>query len=149
MIRQRARIVAEEGAFAWVEPCQPDCLVCGRGRVCQMATFSALLFGGKPRIKAYNGPGAEVGEQVLIGVDEGPVLSASFAVYLVPILSMLAGAMLGHFLIGLFDLDGLEAVPVLFSGCGLVGGYLWLRRFAMRRIKNQSSEVLVLSCARK
>lgn len=148
MITRRARIIAQDGDFVWVEPCQLRCAACSEGRACGVAAITDLLSRRKPRIKAYNNAGGRMGEEVTIGIDERRVMVASLAVYLVPLLSMLAGAMVGQLAIDSFGLVESDAVPVGCSGCGLLSGFLWLRGFTRRRLGGRSREVLVLSSNR-
>ena len=75
----------------------------------------------------------------MVGVDEGALLRAAFAAYLVPILALLAGALLGRFLT-----DGAESGSLLGGSVGLLLAFAWLRRYSGRLGGNLAAEPVVL-----
>jgi sigma-E factor negative regulatory protein RseC len=47
-------------------------------------------------VEALNTVGARVGDEIILNLDTGPLLKATFLLYVFPILCMIAGAVLGH-----------------------------------------------------
>lgn len=132
MIEERARVVATEEGIAWVETWRKGaCGSCSASAGCGTATLAKVLGQKRARVRALNGIGAKVGEDVVVGIPDGTLMKGSFAVYAVPVLVMLAAAWLGAALAG--DEASLkEILSTLFGLSGLAVGLLWLRRFAGR-----------------
>jgi sigma-E factor negative regulatory protein RseC len=77
---------------------------------------------------ARNAVGAREGDRVVVGVSESGLLGAALAVYLVPILALLAGAGLGTTIGG----AGSRAWPLLGAAIGLLLALRWLARYSAR-----------------
>jgi len=67
------------------------CGSCGCRGACQ-----ALGGGTERKITAVNRAGATVGDQVLLTIGSGSFLKASFVVYLLPILALVVGSVIGQ-----------------------------------------------------
>lgn len=120
MIETPARILRTEGATAWVVAAAPaSCGACG-GKGCGSSIFTRLLHRDEPEYAVDNAIGAQPGEAVVIGVEDGAVFKAALAAYLVPLALLMLGAMLGARL-------G-EVQAVVGAVLGLLLAVLWLRR---------------------
>ena len=73
-----------------------------------------------------------VGDQVVIGIREQALVRGSLAVYAVPLLLLLAGAIIGELGAGQGLWNSAEAASVLLGAGGLVTGLLWLKHFSRR-----------------
>ena len=69
--------------------------ICDR---CPSRSCCVGLGGDLKRVDASNLIGAEKGQQVKIGISPKAVLKASFVLYMVPILALIIGPMLGNYL---------------------------------------------------
>lgn len=102
---------------------EPECESCKAKGAC-----TSLGGGGaNTEIRARNTVGAEPGDVVTIGIRGSSVLKASFLVYMLPILAMIGGIVLGHFLSRLTSVDKNVLVGVL----GLLafsGAFVWLKK---------------------
>jgi sigma-E factor negative regulatory protein RseC len=85
---------------------------------------------------AWNHGGAQVGDSVIIGLDETALIRGSLAVYAMPLLSMFAGGLLGVLLSEQWAVSG-EALTLGLGVAGLITGLLWLKGFS-RRIRDDS-----------
>jgi len=65
---------------------------------CPSRSCCASLGGDFKRVDVSNVIGAKEGQKVKIGISPKAVLKASFILYMVPILALITGAMLGNFL---------------------------------------------------
>lgn len=123
MIETPALITRTEGATAWVTSKAPaSCGACG-GRGCGSSLYARLWHPHEPEYPVDNPIGAQAGEPVVVGLPDGALLAAALASYIMPVLSLLAGASLGSFLFG--EPGGVAGG--LF-GLVLAGGWLRLRR---------------------
>jgi sigma-E factor negative regulatory protein RseC len=132
MIEETGFVVSTEGECAWVEVRRKSaCGSCSVSKGCGTSVLSQVLGRRPNRVLAFNDAGAVAGDEVVLGIPDEALLRGSFAVYAVPLLALLAGALLG----GLYA-DGSghynEALSVLFGLFGMAGGFLWVRRFSQR-----------------
>jgi len=136
MIEQGATVVAVEGEAAWVETERHSaCGACAMNKGCGAGLFAKAFGFVSPKLRVVATQSVTVGDQVVIGIDERALVRGSFAAYMVPILFMLAFAMLGESIFsGWFAVE--SELPTLLSGItGLSAGLLWLRHYT-RRIRN-------------
>lgn len=132
MIETPARITRLDGDQAWVVSAAPaSCGACG-GRGCGSSIFSRVLHADEPEYRVANPIGATVGEAVVIGLPDGALLGAAFFAYLLPLLLLLTGALLGHAIAG-------ELGAMLGSLCGLV-----LAGLALKRQRSPATHPVVL-----
>ena len=140
MIEEEGLVVALSGVRAEVETRRASgCGGCTADGACSTSLLDRLLGRRPVRLLALNRAGAEVGDRVVVGVDESALLRAALAAYLVPILALLAGAMLGRFLTG-----GAESGSLLGGSVGLLLAFAWLRRYSGRLGGNPAAEPVVL-----
>jgi sigma-E factor negative regulatory protein RseC len=120
MLENAARVVRVEGDLAWVRTESPSsCGACG-GKGCGSSIFVRLLHPREPEYAVLNPISAEAGEAVVVGLEEGALLQAALAGYLVPLLGLLSGALLG----GVWG--DLQAVFGAVAGLALAA--VWLKR---------------------
>jgi len=104
-----------------------------------------------------NGP-LQVGDQVVIGIAEQALVRGSLAVYAVPLLALLAGAVLGELGADHGLWDNAELASLVLGLGGLAGGLLWLKHFTrqiqsdphyqpvvLRRLVARAAERIALS----
>lgn len=130
MIEETAKIVAIEEGETWVETeRQSSCSSCSVNKGCGTATLSKVLGKRRNRVRVINKLGAEPGETVLIGIAEQALVKGSLAMYMVPLLGLLLGAMFGDFMAARLETVS-EWPAVVGALAGLLLGFVWLRRFA-------------------
>lgn len=97
------------------------CGLCGQKRGCGNATWGKLLGHDSHEFPADNTINANVGDSVVVGIDERIVLSSAFYLYVVPLFTMLVGAVLADAL-----LDN-EFYVMLAAALGLLVGFAWVK----------------------
>lgn len=131
MIEAQARVVRVDGAVAYVEAQNASsCGGCGSDKSCGVSLLGQM-FGGPPReFRALNPVGAQVGDSVVIGLQEHALLKSSLMVYLLPLMLLFMGAIAG---LGFAPLAALqEHYSIIGGGIGLVLGFAWVRLHALR-----------------
>jgi sigma-E factor negative regulatory protein RseC len=133
MLEETARVVRIEAGEVWVETeRRSTCSSCAVEKGCGTATLAKVLGQRRTLVRVLTDLPLEVGDHVVIGIREQALVRGSLAVYAVPLLLLLAGAIIGE----LGAEQGLwvsaEAASVLLGVAGLVTGLLWLRRFSSR-----------------
>jgi len=140
MIEETGRVVATEGAFAWVETQrQSACGHCSVQDGCGTSVLSKVVGRKLNRVRALNPSSARVGDEVIVGLDESAMLRGSFMVYTLPLLLMLAGAVLAQAVAG-----GGEAVSILGGALGLGAGFWMMRRHALRSRQDRRYQPVIL-----
>lgn len=97
MIEQTVVIIAIEDQDAWVESLpQTGCERCDAGEGCGGGIF-ARIFGNKQfQLKIPNLLNAGLHEKVVIGISENAITSGSILLYLLPLMGLFTGAVLGQ-----------------------------------------------------
>ena len=129
MIEETASVVQCQGDFAWVETQRKSaCDSCSMNKGCGTGTISKLFGDKRTQLKVINKVQAEVGDSVLIGIDEAALLTGSFLVYLLPILFLLSFALLGEIMAKQLLIENSELMSILFGLVGLALSMWWVRR---------------------
>ncbi len=122
MIEEYAIITAREENLAVLEiERRTACGLCGQKRGCGNATWGKLLGHKSQQFRAENGIDANVGDSVVVGIDERVILSSVFYLYIVPLLGMLIAAIL----VDTFFNN--ELYVLLAAASGLLLGFLWVK----------------------
>lgn len=144
MIEETGTVVAREGEFVWVEAQRGSvCGACSVSKGCGTSALARLLPKRSARTRALNTAQADVGDRVVVGLDESALLQGSLAVYFVPLLSLVGFAVLGESLAAQWLVRG-EAWTIAFGAFGLLAGGLWLRRFTGRIDRDPRYQPVVL-----
>jgi sigma-E factor negative regulatory protein RseC len=136
MLETRAIVVQLDGQHALVQANQGNgCGQCN-GKGCGTGKLSQL-FCSKPRQFRVDNPiNAAVGDEVIVSVADGAVLRGIGLVYLVPLVSLVAGALLGSLSAAQAEQrDGFAAMGALI---GLAGGFALSRWMATRQARQQN-----------
>jgi len=132
VIEEQGRVVAVSSDEAWVQTIrQSACHSCAARKGCGQRLLSQR-HGQAFQIRVANSIGAQVGDDVVVGIPETSLLKASLMLYLAPLLMMVFGAVMmerwGSAQEGWVILGGLA---------GLVAGFLWARWFSQRYRNDQ------------
>lgn len=149
MIEQIATVVELEGDAAWVETQRHSaCGACAMNKGCGAGLFAKAFRFSSPRLKVQHTQDIEVGDRVVIGVDEQALVRGSFAAYIMPILFMLGFAMLGEALFADVLTSVAPDVIGLLSGmAGLAAGLMWLKRHSRNIGDDRRYQPLILQKA--
>jgi sigma-E factor negative regulatory protein RseC len=120
---------------------QAACGGCEQSGGCSTSVLAGL-FGRHDRQVIVDNPlGAEPGDLVVLGIEEGALQTASLVAYLLPILGLIAGAVAGSLL-------GAEPLSLTLGLLGLIIALAWSRvlgrsndqrvRYRIRILRNRS-----------
>lgn len=120
MIEQTVKIVAIDGKEVWVESLsQTGCARCDAGQGCGGGVFSKLFGQKQYRMKIFNSLDADLEQNVVIGIPDRAVTMGSFLVYLMPILGLIVGGLLGRYLdVEIFKGEYGELLTLIFAMTG-------------------------------
>ena len=97
------------------------CGICGQTRGCGNATWGKMLGHDSHSFTAENPINANVGNSVVVGINEQAVLSSAFYLYVVPLLGLLIGTSLADYYFTN------QLIVILGAALGLVLGFLWVK----------------------
>jgi len=149
MIEQIATVVAVEGGAAWVETeRQGACGACAMNKGCGAGLFARAFGFDSPKLKVTPADDVEVGDRVVIGIDERALVRGSFAAYMMPILFMLGFAMVGEGMTSAWPATAQTDLVSLLSGSlGLILGLMWLKRHSRHILRDRRYQPLILQRA--
>ncbi len=131
MLEQQGLVVAVSGETASVRlGGQSACAACNAGKGCGAGIFGRLLKRKPVVLELQNGPGAQVGQSVMVGLPETHFLRLVFNFYLFPLLSGLAGAAIGHYVSVRLQVESAAADGLALFGAVSAGAFalMWNRQ---------------------
>jgi len=119
MATEKGIVTKIDSTTAWVKTTKTHaCEACAARASCN------VMGGGKEmEVQASNHAGAKVGEKVVISFETSPLLKATFMLYVLPILFLMAGAFIGTKLAHFFNLDA--------SALSVITGFLFFGLIVM------------------
>src|SRR5450830_299083 len=97
------------------------CGLCGQKRGCGNATWGKLLGHKSHAFEAENLINANVGDSVVVGINEHAMLNSVFLLYIVPLLGLIIGTILADTFLKN------EFFVILSAASGLILGFLWVK----------------------
>lgn len=141
MIEEQASVVEIHGKSALVQTRRKTaCSSCAAQKGCGTGVISTVFDKSSARVVALNDIGAEVGEQVVVGIDESMLVRGSAVAYLMPILMMFACSLLGSWLLQ----SDSEGVSISFAILGLLAGFACLKWYNKRVRSNAKYQPIIL-----
>lgn len=144
MIEQHAIILAVEPqednqSLATIEVVRKSaCGICGKTRGCGNAIWGKIFAHKMTSFKAKNSINAQVGQSVIVGIDEQAVMKSALLLYLVPLVTMLIGSIL------VSQLNASNLAAMLGAASGLLVGYFWVKAHIEGRAYYQSQQPKIL-----
>jgi len=125
-------MIEESGTVIELKSPSTALVLCQKGSFCaHCAAMDACRLGDDNRsmhVEAHNPLGARVGDRVLLTVSSKTFLTSSFVVYIVPLLFMLAGGVLGQYLgENVVHTVAPQLLSALLGVAFLVGSFLTIR----------------------
>jgi sigma-E factor negative regulatory protein RseC len=117
------------------------CGICGQTRGCGNSIWGKLFAHQSTAFKAQNRINAKVGDSVIVGINEKALLKSAVLLYMLPLATMMIGAILAK------QFNASELAAILGAAAGLVLGLLWVKGHTMSNsyFKLQQPEILRLA----
>lgn len=145
MIEESGCVIAVENDMALIEIQRKSvCSTCSVNKGCGAGVLSKVVGNKRFRLTAYNSVNANVGDEVIVGIDDNMLVKSSFAVYIIPLLLLFVGAWCGKSIAGIFAIQATEGISILFGMLGLVIGFIWLRHFSQKISKDDRYRPVLL-----
>ena len=128
MATEEGIVIKVESRTAWVTTTKTSaCEACAAKSSC------TVLGGGKEmEVEAINDAGAQVGQKVVLYFETSPLLKATFMLYVLPILFLLAGAIIGDKSGPYFNMDA--------STCSVIVGLIFFG-ISIKLVKSKGNKL--------
>jgi sigma-E factor negative regulatory protein RseC len=148
MLEEWGVVVTVDGDFAWVETRRASaCGSCSSGAACGTSVLAKVL-GQKPnQVRVRNTRAAQVGDRVLLGVQEQALVRGSLWLYLMPLGLMFAAALGYEALAGQWWPAG-DGYTALAGLAGLALGFFWINASALRMALDPRYQPIMLEVRR-
>lgn len=144
MLEEQGRVIGVQAGFVWVETQRRStCGACNLNGGCGTSVLSRVMGQRRTRVRALDSLGARVGDEVVIGIEDTMLLRGSLAVYAVPLLGLLGGAVSGAAFAPHWGWSA-EGGSIVFGLTGLGLGILWLACYARRMQLDRRYQPVVL-----
>ncbi|PLX62990.1 SoxR reducing system RseC family protein [Sedimenticola selenatireducens] len=145
MIEESAIVTATNGEFARVETQRAtSCGSCEAKSTCGTSALAKVFGNRRTVVEVLNPIGAVTGDRVVVGLDESALTRASFFFYIVPLILLLAGGILGQWFAETISLQSTEPLSIICGLLGLLIGLVWLRWFAFKTSRSSSYQAVIL-----
>ena len=147
MIEEPGTVISIDGPYAEVRTERRSvCGGCAANGACGTSLIERFFGRRSIHVRALNRPQAAVGERVLVGISEQGLLLASAAVYLVPMVGLVGGVLLGDGVSGSLLASRHSDVASLLGGAlGFALALLWLRGYSAGSRNRRDQQAIVVS----
>ena len=145
MITENAIVISIENNQTWIETQRKSaCGQCSANKGCGTSVLSKVLGNKLSKMKAINKINAQVGDEVIVGLNEKSLLKGAFMTYLLPLLYLFLFSFLGQFLSDYFQTNNNEAFVISFAILGFYFGMKKLQVFSNSISENEDYQPVIL-----
>ena len=145
MITENAIVVSIENNQTWIETQRKTaCGQCSANKGCGTSVLSKVIGNKLSKMKAINNINAQVGDEVIVGLNEKSLLKGSFMVYLLPLLFIFLFSLVGQYITEILVMQNNEIFVIIFAGFGFYIGLRYLKKFSISIEKNESYQPVIL-----
>ncbi len=128
MVEQEGNVVSVESDFVYVDvQKRSSCSQCDKNQECGESILSSMFPVKKQIMKVKNTLDVQLGDRVTLGIEEGALVMLALLTYLLPLLFLVIGALMGGQLQLMLGLPG-ESGSILLGLAGLLLGFVLVRR---------------------
>lgn len=144
MITETAIVVLVEDNQTWIETQRKStCSKCSASAGCGTSVLSKVIGNKLSRMKAINNIDAQVGDEVIVGLNEHSLLKGAFITYMSPLLYIFIFAFVGQYFSNLLEYDN-ELLIIVFAVLGFYLGMRKLKKFSLSISKDESYQPVIL-----
>jgi sigma-E factor negative regulatory protein RseC len=131
MIEEQGKVVAVKDDWVWVQTERKTvCGQCSANKGCGTSVL-AKVFGNKTSsIAVIKSLPVQVGDEVVIGIEENSLVKGSLLIYAMPLILLIAFGLLGEVVSAQVLLSNTDILTVLFSVFGFAVGFIWLKHIS-------------------
>lgn len=133
MLEVRARVIEVNGNYADISPLGGGCGQCNSANGCGSGKLMQAFCSSELRtFLVLNQAGAQVGDEVTVALPDGMLLSSSWRIYMLPLLSMFFWGFIGSHLAT--DVPSQDGFAVAGAMLGLLLGFILAKQFSKTSI---------------
>lgn len=145
MITENATVVLIENNQTWIETQRKSaCGQCSANKGCGTSVLSKVIGNKLSKMRAINNINAQVGDEVIVGLNENSLLKGAFMTYILPLMYLFLFAIIGQFIGESFLSSNNELFVIFFSVLGFLFGMSQLKRFSKNISDNESYQPIIL-----
>lgn len=145
MITEDAIIVSIENNQTWIETQRKStCGQCSASKGCGTSVLSKVIGNKLSKMKAINNINAQVGDKVIVGLNEASLLKGAFVIYMLPLLFLFLFSFVGQFVMESVGMPDNELLVIIFATVGFLLGMRKVKKFSSSIEKNESYQPVIL-----
>ncbi len=145
MLEETATIVKVDEQYAWVEASSSNsCSHCSAQQGCGTASLQKWFKRKPNRLQVLNNQHLQPGDQVVIGIPEHALVTGSFMIYIIPLLALIIGAIIGASVNDMMAWGHRDGISILFGVSTLLASFLWLKKRFHQSAKNSRYQPVIL-----
>ncbi len=145
MITENAIVVSTDNNQTWIETQRKSaCGQCSANKGCGTSVLSKVIGNKLSKMKAINKINAQVGDEVIVGLNESSLLKGAFMTYLLPLLYLFLFSFIGQFVNQKLQINDSELFVVFFAALGFYFGLRHVRFFSILIAKDESYQPVIL-----
>jgi len=145
MLEEKAIIVKTEQEYAWVETQRKSsCGTCNVNKGCGTTVLQKVVGNKRTLLKVLNQDQYQVGDTVVLGLQDNALIKGSLLMYGLPLLFMFGFAILGAGVFFLYESPYTEGAKIIFSLTGLAAGFLTISRKNSDINRNKDFQAVIL-----
>lgn len=143
MIEETVRVTRIEDSSIWIEAGRRSaCASCSSRQSCSSGALTEAFSGKNVEMPVLNPGGLLplVGQQVVIGLEEGSLIKASLMLYLLPLIALIVFAVVAQ------GMGFSEGYQIIAGGGGLIAGFMVARWFGRHHDSERCYSPVLLRC---
>jgi sigma-E factor negative regulatory protein RseC len=145
MITENAIIVSIENNQTWIETQRKSaCGQCAASKGCGTSVLSKVIGNKFSKMKALNKINAQVGDEVVVGLNEQSLLKGAFMTYLLPLLYLFLFSFFGQLISQNLQVHNNELLVIFFAVLGFYFGMRHVKIFSESIAKDENYQPVIL-----
>jgi sigma-E factor negative regulatory protein RseC len=145
MITENAIVVSIEKNQTWIETQRKSvCGQCSASKGCGTSVLSKVIGNKLSKMKAINKINAQVGDEVVVGLNEKSLLKGAFMVYLLPLSFLFLFAFAGQLITNNIQIHNSEWLIIVLAMLGFYLGMLRVNTFSTSIEEDESYQPVIL-----
>lgn len=128
MIEESAKVIALQNDLVWVETQRKTvCGQCAANKGCGTSVLANILGKKRNSVPVLTTLPVQVGDEVLIGIEENALVKGSLLLYALPLVFLIGFGLLGEIISIQVKLSNTDVLTVIFAVLGFSIGFIWLK----------------------
>ena len=145
MITENAIIVSIDNGQTWIETQRKSvCGQCSASKGCGTSVLSKVIGNKLSKMKAINKINAQVGDEVVVGLNEKSLLKGAFMIYMLPLLFLFLFSFFGQLISQNLQIQNSELLIIIFAVFGFYLGMRKVKLFSTSISKKENYQPVIL-----